>query len=70
MTLHTLSTLDAGNLSTSWTFLRLFRDPNLLRRNGLLSALVLNLSSLDRALGCGLKREDAFHNTHLGRIGR
>lgn len=22
------------------------------------------------ALGCGLKREDAFQNTHLGRIGR
>ena len=27
-------------------------------------------SSLDRVLGYGLKHEDAFQNTHLGRIGR
>lgn len=26
-------------------------------------------SSLDRVFGCGLKHEDAFQNTHLGRIG-
>jgi hypothetical protein len=27
-------------------------------------------SSLDRVFGYGLKHEDAFQNTHLGRIGR
>jgi len=27
-------------------------------------------SSFDRVLGYGLKYEDAFQNTHLGRIGR
>ena len=27
-------------------------------------------SSFDRILGYGLKHEDAFNNTHLGRIGR
>ena len=27
-------------------------------------------SSFDRVLGYGLKHEDAFQNTHLGRIGR
>jgi len=27
-------------------------------------------SSFDRTLGYGLKHEDAFQNTHLGRIGR
>ena len=27
-------------------------------------------SSLDRVFGYGLKHEDAFRNTHLGRIGR
>ena len=27
-------------------------------------------SSFDRILGYGLKHEDAFQNTHLGRIGR
>ena len=32
--------------------------------------LLLGHSSLDRVLGYGLKHEDAFQNTHLGRIGR
>lgn len=32
--------------------------------------LLLAHSSLDRVLGYGLKHEDAFQNTHLGRIGR
>jgi hypothetical protein len=27
-------------------------------------------SSFDRIFGYGLKHEDAFHNTHLGRIGK
>jgi uncharacterized protein DUF4260 len=27
-------------------------------------------SSFDRVLGYGLKHEDAFQNTHLGRIGK
>jgi hypothetical protein len=30
----------------------------------------LGHSSFDRVLGYGLKHEDAFQNTHLGRIGR
>ena len=32
--------------------------------------LLLGHSSFDRVLGYGLKYEDAFQNTHLGRIGR
>jgi hypothetical protein len=32
--------------------------------------LLLAHSSFDRVFGYGLKHEDAFHNTHLGRIGR
>jgi hypothetical protein len=32
--------------------------------------ILLGHSSLDRALGYGLKYPDSFHNTHLGRIGR
>ena len=32
--------------------------------------LLLGHSSFDRVLGYGLKHEDAFQNTHLGRIGR
>ena len=32
--------------------------------------ILLGHSSLDRVLGYGLKDEDAFQNTHLGRIGR
>lgn len=32
--------------------------------------LLLGHSSFDRVLGYGLKYPDAFHNTHLGRIGR
>lgn len=32
--------------------------------------LLLGHSSLDRVLGYGLKHEDSFQNTHLGRIGR
>lgn len=32
--------------------------------------ILLAHSSLDRVLGYGLKHEDAFQNTHLGRIGR
>jgi len=32
--------------------------------------LLLGHSSLDRVFGYGLKHEDAFQNTHLGRIGR
>lgn len=32
--------------------------------------ILLGHSSLDRVLGYGLKHEDAFQNTHLGRIGR
>ena len=32
--------------------------------------ILLGHSSFDRVFGYGLKHEDAFHNTHLGRIGR
>ena len=32
--------------------------------------ILLGHSSFDRVLGYGLKYEDAFQNTHLGRIGR
>lgn len=32
--------------------------------------ILLGHSSFDRILGYGLKHEDAFQNTHLGRIGR
>ena len=32
--------------------------------------ILLAHSSFDRILGYGLKHEDAFQNTHLGRIGR
>jgi hypothetical protein len=32
--------------------------------------LLLAHSSFDRILGYGLKHEDAFQNTHLGRIGQ
>jgi Domain of unknown function (DUF4260) len=32
--------------------------------------LLLGHSSFDRVLGYGLKHEDAFQNTHLGRIGK
>ena len=32
--------------------------------------LLFGHSSLDRVFGYGLKHEDAFQNTHLGRIGR
>jgi len=36
-----------------------------------LAAIILFAhSSLDRALGYGLKYEDSFGNTHLGRIGK
>ncbi len=35
-----------------------------------LRAILLGHSSFDRVLGYGLKHEDAFQNTHLGRIGR
>lgn len=33
-------------------------------------ALLLGHSSFDRVFGYGLKHEDAFQNTHLGRIGK
>jgi len=32
--------------------------------------ILLGHSSFDRVLGYGLKHEDAFQSTHLGRIGR
>ncbi len=32
--------------------------------------ILLGHSSFDRVLGYGLKHEDAFQNTHLGRIGK
>jgi hypothetical protein len=32
--------------------------------------ILLGHSSLDRVLGYGLKHEDAFQNTHLGKIGK
>lgn len=32
--------------------------------------ILLGHSSLDRVMGYGLKFADAFHNTHLGKIGR
>ncbi|HSL47315.1 MAG TPA: DUF4260 domain-containing protein [Anaerolineales bacterium] len=32
--------------------------------------LLLGHSSLDRVFGYGLKHEDAFQNTHLGKVGR
>ena len=35
-----------------------------------LHAILFGHSSFDRVLGYGLKHEDAFQNTHLGRIGR
>jgi len=35
-----------------------------------LRAILLGHSSFDHVLGYGLKHEDAFQNTHLGRIGR
>ena len=34
------------------------------------SEFLLGHSSFDRVLGYDLKHEDAFQNTHLGRIGR
>ena len=34
------------------------------------SELLFGHSSFDRVMGYGLKHEDAFQNTHLGRIGR
>lgn len=34
------------------------------------SELLFGHSSFDRVLGYGLKHEDAFQNTYLGRIGR
>ncbi|MBV6397568.1 MAG: hypothetical protein HFACDABA_03182 [Anaerolineales bacterium] len=34
------------------------------------SEFLFGHSSFDRVLGYGLKHEDAFQNTHLGRIGR
>ena len=34
------------------------------------SEFLFGHSSLDRVMGYGLKHEDAFQNTHLGRIGR
>ena len=34
------------------------------------SEFLLGHSSCDRIIGYGLKHEDAFQNTHLGRIGR
>jgi hypothetical protein len=36
----------------------------------LVGLIILSHSSLDRVLGYGLKYTDAFHHTHLGRIGR
>jgi hypothetical protein len=36
----------------------------------LIGVILLGHSSLDRALGYGLKYEDSFQNTHLGRIGK
>ena len=34
------------------------------------ATILLGHSSFDRVLGYGLKHEDAFQNTHLGKIGR
>jgi Domain of unknown function (DUF4260) len=36
----------------------------------LIGVILLGHSSLDRALGYGLKYEDSFQNTHLGKIGQ
>ena len=36
----------------------------------LIGVILLGHSSLDRALGYGLKFEDSFQNTHLGKIGK
>jgi len=36
----------------------------------LIGVILLGHSSLDRALGYGLKHEDSFQDTHLGRIGK
>jgi hypothetical protein len=36
----------------------------------LIGVILLGHSSLDRALGYGLKYPDAFSNTHLGKIGK
>jgi hypothetical protein len=36
----------------------------------LAGVIIFAHSSLDRALGYGLKFSDSFTNTHLGRIGR
>jgi len=36
----------------------------------LIGVILFGHSSLDRALGYGLKYEDSFQNTHMGRIGK
>ncbi len=36
----------------------------------LIGVILFGHSSLDRALGYGLKYSDSFQNTHLGKIGR
>jgi hypothetical protein len=36
----------------------------------LIGVILFGHSSLDRALGYGLKYSDSFQNTHLGRIGK
>jgi len=36
----------------------------------LIGLILFGHSSMDRALGYGLKYPDSFHNTHLGKIGR
>ena len=36
----------------------------------LVGTILLGHSSFDRVMGYGLKHEDVFQNTHLGRIGR
>jgi hypothetical protein len=36
----------------------------------LVGVVLLGHSSLDRVFGYGLKHEDAFQNTHLGKVGR
>ncbi len=70
MLIHTLSTLDAGNLPLFVTSSRLFRDPGLIPHNRLSPTPMLFSPSIDCALGYGLTYEDALQNTHLGRIGR
>jgi hypothetical protein len=55
-----------GLAVTLYTFGYLLATPWLM----FAGTLLLGHSSLDRVFGYGLKHEDAFQNTHLGRLGK